>query len=70
MPRELIDQLDEGGRLVIAVGDQYCQLVERLTKKRQVLESEVVTWCTLPPLVFAAAPPTSSRPWMKASQNP
>lgn len=70
IPQELVEQLDEGGRLVIAVGDEFCQLVERLTKKRQALESEVVTWCTLPPLVLARTKPPSSRPWSKVPKPP
>jgi protein-L-isoaspartate(D-aspartate) O-methyltransferase len=68
VPGELIEQLDEGGRLVIAIGDERGQLVERLRKGRQSLESEVVTWCALPPLVFAQPRSPSSRPWMKAPQ--
>lgn len=69
VPEELIEQLDEGGRLVLAIGDEHGQLVERLRKGRQALESEVVTWCTLPPLVFAQPRSPSSRPWMKVPQG-
>ncbi|HET9956143.1 MAG TPA: methyltransferase domain-containing protein [Polyangiaceae bacterium] len=69
VPTELIDQLDGGGRLVIPVGDDGGQLVERVRKLPQALETDTLTWCDLSSLICEAPPRASRRPWMRGASN-
>jgi protein-L-isoaspartate(D-aspartate) O-methyltransferase len=62
LPLTLVDQLDLGGRLVIPLGDAEAQLVERLRKHVDRLDSETVGSCHLDMLATARKAP-SSFPW-------
>lgn len=64
VPNELIDQLSEGGRLVIPVGDAKGQLVERLCRRAVALESETVGPCSARPLSFRGDR-VASVPWLQ-----
>jgi protein-L-isoaspartate(D-aspartate) O-methyltransferase len=61
-PLALIDQLDLGGRLVLPLGDADAQLVERLRKRIDGLDSETIGSCRLPILATPERAP-SSFPW-------
>jgi protein-L-isoaspartate(D-aspartate) O-methyltransferase len=45
IPQPFVDQLAEGGRLVIPVGDRYSQTLWRLTKKGRELQREDLGGC-------------------------
>ncbi|HEX2873437.1 MAG TPA: hypothetical protein VHP33_19395 [Polyangiaceae bacterium] len=45
VPLELIDQLELGGCLVIPIGDEQAQLLERVYKRRGALSSETLGAC-------------------------
>lgn len=47
LPSALLAQLDVGGRLVIALGDSECQLIDRLRKRVDGLDSETIGSCRL-----------------------
>jgi protein-L-isoaspartate O-methyltransferase len=47
LPSALVEQLDLGGRLVIALGDADAQLIERLRKHSDGLDSEMIGACKL-----------------------
>ncbi|MBW1679049.1 MAG: protein-L-isoaspartate(D-aspartate) O-methyltransferase [Deltaproteobacteria bacterium] len=47
----LVDQLKEGGILVIPVGSRYSQTLYRVTKKKGNIEKENLTLCIFVPLV-------------------
>ena len=64
IPRQMIDQLAEGGRLVIPLGSEQGQLVERLRKHTDRLESETLTWCALEPLAYAWGRSRYRFPWV------
>jgi protein-L-isoaspartate(D-aspartate) O-methyltransferase len=66
LPHALIDQLDVGGRLVIPLGDSEAQLIERLRKRLDGLDSETIGACRLDMLPSADRPP-SSFPWARGS---
>jgi len=51
VPPPLADQLAEGGRLVIPVGDEHQQELLRLRKKGAQMLSEVLHYCRFVPLV-------------------
>jgi protein-L-isoaspartate(D-aspartate) O-methyltransferase len=62
LPMSLIEQLDVGGRLVIALGDADAQLIERFRKRVDSLDSTTLGPCRLDMLPCAARRP-SSFPW-------
>ncbi|MFZ5892830.1 MAG: protein-L-isoaspartate O-methyltransferase family protein [Myxococcota bacterium] len=62
LPVELIEQLEVGGRLVVALGDRESQLVERLRKRVDGLDSETMGCCRLD-LLGARERVPSSFPW-------
>lgn len=47
----LVDQLKEGGVLVVPVGSRYSQSLYRVTKKGRKIEKESVTLCIFVPLI-------------------
>lgn len=69
VPQALLQELDEGGRLVVPIGSRDAQLVVRFCKRRQALDSETVTWSALEPLVSRAAARTSRYPWVSSSST-
>lgn len=50
IPRQLLEQLADGGRLVIPVGDQADQELRVVTKRGAHIESRVATFCRFVPL--------------------
>lgn len=61
LPRALVDQLADGGRLVIPVGPRTGQVLVRVTRSGEVLERESLLECRFVPLVgeegWTGAPP-------------
>jgi len=51
VPQPLVNQLADGGRLVIPVGDRYSQTLYRLTKKEEELKKEDLGGCRFVDLV-------------------
>jgi len=51
IPQPLIDQLKDGGRLVIPVGDRYSQILTRVIKKGNKIEKEYSIGCVFVPLI-------------------
>jgi protein-L-isoaspartate(D-aspartate) O-methyltransferase len=51
VPQPLLDQLQEGGRLVIPVGDKYSQTLYKLTKTGQDIKREDLGGCRFVDLV-------------------
>lgn len=51
IPRTLLDQLTEGGRLVIPVGHKPLQMCKRITKRAGRFETHDVTGCVFVPLI-------------------
>jgi protein-L-isoaspartate(D-aspartate) O-methyltransferase len=47
LPAALVEQLDLDGRLVIALGDADAQLIERMRKRSDALDSETIGACKL-----------------------
>jgi protein-L-isoaspartate(D-aspartate) O-methyltransferase len=64
VPNDLIAQLDEGGRLVLPIGDTRGQLVVRLCRRENAVESTTVSSCNLRPLVLRRERSTSV-PWLQ-----
>ncbi len=64
LPTALIDQLDLGGRLVIPLGNCEAQLVERLHKRVDGLDSKTIGTCRLDMLPCSQRP--SLFPWASA----
>lgn len=64
VPHQLIDQLAEGGRLVIPVGNSQGQLLERLQRRSVAVESSTVAPCSVRPLAFRGER-RSSVPWVE-----
>jgi len=64
VPVALLDQLAEGGRLVIPLGDANAQLIARIVKRGVSIESETLAACKLAPLVEAHARP-ARLPWVQ-----
>ena len=62
LPSALVDQLDVGGLLVIALGDSDAQLVERLRKRVDGLDSQTIGSCRLD-MLEGLRPKSSSFPW-------
>jgi len=62
VPRELVDQLDLQGRLIVPIGDQNAQMLECLRKRKDALSSETLGGCRMK--MLAGAPRSrSSYPW-------
>jgi protein-L-isoaspartate(D-aspartate) O-methyltransferase len=53
VPRPLLDQLDEGGRLVLPVGSKYSQILEVWQRKGETFQQETVTAVAFVPLMGA-----------------
>jgi protein-L-isoaspartate(D-aspartate) O-methyltransferase len=51
VPHQIMDQLDEGGRLVIPVGSREDQALRVMLKRNGKFESRMVTLCRFVPLV-------------------
>ncbi|MBN1313044.1 MAG: protein-L-isoaspartate(D-aspartate) O-methyltransferase [Anaerolineae bacterium] len=51
VPKPLIEQLAEGGRLVIPVGGTYDQVIERLTREGKAIHRERLTPVRFVPLI-------------------
>ena len=51
VPRPLLDQLADGGRLVLPVGDRYTQNLVRITKEAGNLHRESLGLCAFVPLI-------------------
>jgi protein-L-isoaspartate(D-aspartate) O-methyltransferase len=68
VPLELIHQLDLGGRLVISIGDEKEQLLERVYKRQGALKSETLGACHLGMLAGACDTP-SLVPWVHQAQG-
>lgn len=51
IPEPLVNQLAEGGRLVIPVGDRFSQTLKRVTKTGHGLETESFTGCRFVDLI-------------------
>jgi len=71
IPRPLLDQLAEGGRLVMPVGDQDGQVLVRVTRQHGSLAGERLGPCRFVPLVtpHTATPDTRKRIQANASAN-
>jgi len=54
VPETLLQQLVEGGRIVIPVGDQFSQELLRLTKKDQTFTREILEYVRFVPLIGKA----------------
>ncbi len=50
VPAPLVEQLDEGGRIVIPVGERFSQRLLKGTKRREVLHEELGIYCVFVPL--------------------
>lgn len=50
IPRPLFDQLVDGGRMIIPVGDQYGQEIVRIVKKGEEMTEKSLGGCTFVPL--------------------
>jgi protein-L-isoaspartate(D-aspartate) O-methyltransferase len=66
VPLELLEQLDDGGRLVIPVGADRQQLVERLQRRGLTLDTETLCSANLEPLPGRQQKP-SHVPWARAN---
>lgn len=64
VPNELLDQLTEGGRLVIPVGDALGQLVVRMRRHAVAVESSTVAPCSVRPLACLGER-RPSVPWLR-----
>jgi protein-L-isoaspartate(D-aspartate) O-methyltransferase len=54
VPAALIDQLQDGGRLVIPVGSKWGQSLQTLRKRGDKLETEDLCRCVFVPLVYGS----------------
>ena len=71
MPRTLVDQLDTGGRAVVALGDPAAQLLTRLRRHPDSLESDTLGTCALGMLPGSPSG-ASNLPWTerRAASSP
>ncbi len=67
LPKELLEQLDVGGRLIVPLGDADGQLLARLRKRADALDSETLGACHLGLLTGARWTP-STLPWSHLPQ--
>lgn len=51
IPGALLNQLDDGGRLVVPVGQKMLQICKRVTRKEGRFETQDVTSCVFVPLI-------------------
>lgn len=51
IPQPLIDQLKDGGRLVVPVGDRFSQVLTKVIKKGNQIEKEYSIGCVFVPLI-------------------
>jgi protein-L-isoaspartate(D-aspartate) O-methyltransferase len=63
VPNALIDQLSNGGRLVVPMGNAQGQLLERLCRHETTIESTTIAPCLLRPLVLPRER-RASLPWL------
>jgi protein-L-isoaspartate(D-aspartate) O-methyltransferase len=61
VPQMLVDQLDTGGRAVVALGDHGAQLLTRIRRHPDSLESDTLGTCALGMLPGSSS--TSNLPW-------
>jgi len=66
--RELVDQLEVGGRLVIPIGDANAQMLECIRKRKDALDSETLGACRMKMLAGAPRSP-SIYPWTRPSAD-
>jgi protein-L-isoaspartate(D-aspartate) O-methyltransferase len=64
VPRELVDQLDLQGRLIIPIGDKNAQMLECLRRRKDALSSETLGGCRMKMLAGASRSP-SNYPWTR-----
>jgi protein-L-isoaspartate(D-aspartate) O-methyltransferase len=62
VPKPLIDQLKENGRLIAPVGDRAGQRLVKLVKRKGGMQTTSLTECTFVPLIGAHAWPVESSP--------
>jgi protein-L-isoaspartate(D-aspartate) O-methyltransferase len=68
LPRELLDQLRDEGRLVVAIGDSTAQLMSCFRTRVRSLESRTIAACLLPSLIcHESARP--SVPWVRSAAD-
>jgi protein-L-isoaspartate(D-aspartate) O-methyltransferase len=68
VPRELVDQLDVGGRLIIPIGDENAQMLECMRKRKDALDSETLGACRMKMLSGAPRAP-SIYPWTRQRET-
>lgn len=64
LPAALVEQLDDGGRIVIPLGDSGAQLVEWLQKHRNCFDSKTIGACRLG-MLPSSGQNFSSFPWTR-----
>lgn len=62
IPKPLIEQIAEGGRLVLPVGEKDTQTLTKITKAGQTVSKEVLGLCSFVPLLGHEGWPSSQNP--------
>jgi protein-L-isoaspartate(D-aspartate) O-methyltransferase len=62
VPKPLIDQLKENGRLIAPVGDRASQRLVKLVKRKGGMQTTLLTECAFVPLIGTHAWPVESSP--------